>query len=39
MFPFGGFNRSTSKYDLTMVQNNGDAKAAQTVQAQLGIRF
>jgi hypothetical protein len=39
MFPFGAFNRSTGKYDPTTIQNNGDAKAAQTIQAQLGIRF
>ncbi len=39
MFPFGAFNRSTGKYDITTIQNNGDAKAAQTIQAQLGIRF
>jgi hypothetical protein len=38
MFPFGAFNRSTGKYDHTP-QNNGDAKAAQTIQAQIGIKF
>ncbi len=44
MFPFGAFNRPTELYTSTeegalLVPNEGDAKAAQTVQAQLGIRF
>lgn len=42
MFPFGAFNRG-SEYSSEsagyIVPNNGDAKAAQSVQAQLGIRF
>ena len=39
MFPFGAFNRTTSTYAGLPVENNGDAKAAQTVQAQIGIKF
>jgi len=39
MFPFGAFNRQTNAYAGLPVQNNGDAKAAQTVQAQIGIKF
>ncbi len=39
MFPFGAFNRrSGSGYSLAL-GNDGDAKAAQTVQAQIGIKF
>lgn len=42
MFPFGAFNRG-AEYSpdgtLAGLPNNGDPKAAQTVQAQLGIRF
>ena len=37
MFPFGAFNRDPNAY--TTAQNNGDAKAAQTIQAQIGIKF
>nr|WP_293179763.1 TIGR04551 family protein [Nannocystis sp.] len=39
MFPFGAFNRTGSTYAGLPVENNGDAKAAQTVQAQIGIKF
>ncbi len=43
MFPFAGFNRPADLYisdDVNVViPNEGDAKAAQTVQAQIGIRF
>jgi uncharacterized protein (TIGR04551 family) len=39
MFPFGAFNRGLYSSDAYAVPNNGDAKAAQTVQAQIGIRF
>jgi hypothetical protein len=39
MFPFGAFNRTNSTYAGLPVENNGDAKAAQTVQAQIGIKF
>ncbi|WP_434418673.1 hypothetical protein [Nannocystis pusilla] len=42
MFPFGAFNRGVEYSPdgtLAGVPNNGDPKAAQTVQAQLGIRF
>lgn len=39
MFPFGAFNRTGDKYANFLIANNGDAKAAQTIQAQLGIRF
>lgn len=42
MFPFGAFNRGleySPDGTLAGLPNNGDAKAAQTVQAQLGIRF
>ena len=41
MFPFGAFTRDPAIYntDTYAVENNGDAKAAQTIQAQLGIRF
>jgi hypothetical protein len=39
MFPFGAFNRTSGKYEGLLLPNNGDAKAAQTIQAQLGIRF
>ena len=37
MFPFGAFNRDPNAYPTA--QNNGDAKAAQTIQAQIGIKF
>ena len=43
MFPFGAFNRDVASYSNEaggyIVPNNGDPKAAQTIQAQLGIRF
>ena len=42
MFPFGAFNRTGSYNDEGsgyIVPNNGDAKAAQALRAQLGIRF
>lgn len=43
MFPFGAFNRGAEyarpSEGYVAVPNNGDAKAAQTVQAQIGIRF
>ncbi|MEZ4448022.1 MAG: TIGR04551 family protein [Nannocystaceae bacterium] len=42
MFPFGGFDRPPTLYEPTSiyaVPNNGDAKAAQTIQAQVGIKF
>ncbi|MFY0540082.1 hypothetical protein [Nannocystis pusilla] len=42
MFPFGAFNRGVEYSPdgtLAGLPNNGDPKAAQTVQAQLGIRF
>jgi hypothetical protein len=38
MFPFGAFNRPSDLYGAN-VPNNGDAKAAQTLQGQVGIRF
>ncbi len=40
MFPFGAFNRG-AEYAVSALglQNGGDAKAAQTIQAQIGIRF
>jgi len=37
MFPFGAFNRDSSVYPTA--QNGGDAKAAQSIQAQIGIKF
>jgi hypothetical protein len=37
MFPFGAFNRNNALRHLP--ENNGDAKAAQTIQAQIGIKF
>ena len=37
MFPFGAFNRDPTVY--TAAQNGGDAKAAQSIQAQIGIKF
>lgn len=36
LFPFGAFNRPPSQYD---VAGDGDARAVQTVQAQIGIKF
>lgn len=42
MFPFGAFNRTGAYNDEGsgyIVPNNGDAKAAQALRAQLGIRF
>lgn len=43
LFPFGAFNRGTEYANpgegVTAIPNNGDAKAAQSVQAQIGIRF
>lgn len=41
MFPFGGFDRPADIYNTAnyAVPNNGDARAAQTVQAQIGIKF
>lgn len=42
MFPFGAFSRGFEYNNESggyLVPNNGDPKAAQTVQAQLGIRF
>ncbi|WAS96105.1 TIGR04551 family protein [Nannocystis punicea] len=42
MFPFGAFSRGVEYSPdgtLAGLPNNGDPKAAQTVQAQLGIRF
>ena len=39
MFPFSAFNRTSATYSGLPVENNGDAKAAQTVQAQIGIKF
>lgn len=41
MFPFGAFERPVDQYGSGgfIPPNNGDPKAAQTVQAQLGIRF
>jgi hypothetical protein len=41
LFPFGGFDRPLNIYqtDAYVPLNDGDAKAVQTVQAQVGIRF
>lgn len=39
MFPFGAFNRGLYGNTDSPVPNGGDAKAAQSIQAQLGIRF
>lgn len=43
MFPFAGFNRPADLYvsedASVLIPNDGDAKAAQTIQAQVGIRF
>lgn len=43
MFPFGAFNRGPEYANpgegVVGIPNNGDAKAAQSVQAQIGIRF
>ena len=41
LFPFGGFDRPPAVYatDTYAPPNNGDAKAVQTLQAQVGIRF
>lgn len=38
MFPFGAFDRPSSLYGSN-IPNGGDAKAAQTVQGQVGIKF
>ena len=37
MFPFGAFNRDPAS--LPSLSLGSDAKAAQSVQAQIGIRF
>jgi hypothetical protein len=42
LFPFGGFDRPANLYPPSgsnMVPNGGDAKAVQSVQAMVGIRF
>ncbi|MEZ4428228.1 MAG: TIGR04551 family protein [Nannocystaceae bacterium] len=44
MFPLNAFNRTSDLYEASsdpqvVIPNDGDAKAAQTVQAQLGIKF
>jgi hypothetical protein len=36
LFPFGAFNRSPAAFN---VRGDGDARAAQSIQAQVGIRF
>jgi hypothetical protein len=40
MFPLGAFNRPASIYTVNAQMGGGsDAKAAQTIQAQVGVRF
>ena len=36
LFPFGAFDRSPAQYNVI---GDGDARAVQTVQAQIGIKF